>query len=123
MNQAEQIQYLANIYYLARADSNFEVEEDYMLQEIAKDIGAGYLETRKALDMSMSADFKVKIPSRLSERIRTLEDMLLIAYHDKKLDQMEKKVILTFAKEMGIGKKQFDVIREEMKERLKKREG
>ncbi|OHB58983.1 MAG: hypothetical protein A2173_01365 [Planctomycetes bacterium RBG_13_44_8b] len=119
MNQAEQIQYLANIYHLARADENFEVEEDYIIQEIAKDIGAGYLETRKALDMSMAEDFKVVPPARLSDRLRTVEDMLFVAYCDRKLAQMEKKIILTFAKQIGVGKKQFDVIRQETKGRLK----
>jgi uncharacterized tellurite resistance protein B-like protein len=121
MTQNEQIQYLANIYYLARADEQFEVEEDYLLQEIAKDIGAGYLETRKALDMSMADGFKIKFPARLSDRIKNLEDMLLVAYYDKKLHEMEKKIILTYAKHLDITKEQFETIREETKKRLQGR--
>jgi len=121
MTQNEQIQYLANIYYLARADEQFEVEEDYLLQEIAKDIGAGYLETRKALDLSMTSDFKIKFPARLSDRIKNLEDMLLVAYYDKKLHEMEKKIILTYAKHLDITKEQFETIREETKKRLQGR--
>lgn len=121
MNQQEQIQYLANIYYLARADKDFEVEEDYLLQEIAKDIGAGYLETRKALDLSMSDDFKIKFPIRLSDRIANLEDMLLVAYYDKELHKMEKELILAYAKQLGISKEQFDIIRGEVKKRLQGR--
>jgi tellurite resistance protein len=112
---------LANIYYLARADEQFEVEEDYLLQEIAKDIGAGYLETRKALDMSMADGFKIKFPARLSDRIKNLEDMLLVAYYDKKLHEMEKKIILTYAKHLDITKEQFETIREETKKRLQGR--
>jgi len=121
MTQEEQIQYLANVYYIARADENFQVEEDYLLQEIAKDIGAGYLETRKALDMSMTANFKIKFPARLSERIANLEDMLLVAYYDKKLHHMEKEIIVNYAKQLGINKSQFDIIREETKKRLQNR--
>jgi len=120
MTQNEQIQYLANIYYLARADAQFEVEEDYLLQDIAKGIGAGYLETRKALDMSMADGFKIKFPARLSERIRNLEDMLLVAYYDKKLHEMEKKIILTYAKHLDISKEQFETIQNETKKRLQK---
>jgi uncharacterized tellurite resistance protein B-like protein len=120
MTQNEQIQYLANIYYLARADAQFEVEEDYLLQDIAKGIGAGYLETRKALDMSMASDFKIKFPARLSERIRNLEDMLLVAYYNKKLHEMEKKIILTYAKHLDITKEQFETIQQEVKKRLQK---
>jgi uncharacterized tellurite resistance protein B-like protein len=121
MTQDEQIQFLANIYYLARADENFQVEEDYLLQEIAKGIGAGYLETRKALDMSMAQDFKIKFPVRLSERIRNLEDMLAVAYHDKKLHEMEKKIITAYAKHLDITKEQFETVRQEVKKRLQDR--
>ena len=119
MTQQEQIQYLANIYYLASADGNFEVEEDYILQEIAKGIGAGYLETRKALDLSGQKDFEVKLPRRLSEKIRNLEDMLLVALSDKKLHQMEKQIIVTYAKKVGIHQEQLDAVREDVKARLK----
>ncbi|MGA2915451.1 MAG: hypothetical protein ABSE89_05445 [Sedimentisphaerales bacterium] len=122
MTQNEQIQYLANIYYLARADNNFQVEEDYMLQDIAKAIGAGYLETRKALDLSMADDFKLKVPMRLSERIRNLEDMLMVAYYDKKLDEMEKKIITVFVKHLDITKEQFDTIQQEVKKRLQQKQ-
>jgi uncharacterized tellurite resistance protein B-like protein len=118
MTQTEQIQYLANIYYLARADGRFEVEEDYLLQEIAKGIGAGYLETRKALDMSMADGFEVKFPERFSDRMRNLEDMLMVAYYDNKIQEMEKKIIVSYSKHLGIDKQQFDIIKSEIKQRL-----
>jgi len=123
MTQAEQIQYLANIYYLARCDGRFEVEDDYLLQDIAKGIGAGYLETRKALDMSMAEGFEVKFSARFSERIRNLEDMLWVAYYNNKLHEMEKKIIVSYSKHLGINQKQFDIIKEETKQRLKDLKG
>ncbi|MFA6186873.1 MAG: hypothetical protein WC770_06670 [Phycisphaerae bacterium] len=119
MNNDEQIQYLANIYYLARCDGRFEVEEDYLLQEIARGIGAGYLETRKALDKAMADGFEVKFPSRFSDKIRNFEDMLLVAYYDNKLEQMEKKIIVSYTKRLEIEQKQIDIIKEETKQRLK----
>jgi uncharacterized tellurite resistance protein B-like protein len=118
MTQAEQIQYLANIYYLARSDGRFEVEEDYLLQEIAKGIGAGYLETRKALDMSMAEGFEVKFPARFSDRMRNLEDMLMVAYYDNTIQQMEKKIIVSYSKHLGIDQREFDIIKSEIKQRL-----
>jgi uncharacterized tellurite resistance protein B-like protein len=118
MTQDQQIQYLANIYYLARADKDFQVEEDYLLQDIAKSIGAGYLETRKALDLSMTDDFKIKFPACFSDRIKNLEDMLLVAYYDKKLQEMEKKIITAYAKHLDITKEQFQTIQQEVKKRL-----
>jgi len=120
MTEQEQIQYLANLYYTARTDEKFDVEEDYLLQEIAKEIGSGYLQTRKALDLAMEKGFKITLAVRWSEKIRALEDMLLVAMWDKKLHEMEKKVVLTQAKKAGIGKEQFELIRMEAKDRLKK---
>ena len=121
MTQEEQIQFLANVYYIARADENFQVEEDYLLQDIAKGIGAGYLETRKALDLSIAQGFKITFLGRLSDRIRNLEDMLLVAYYDKKLHYMEKEIIVDYAKHLGITKDQFETIRQETKKRLKEK--
>jgi len=119
MTQQEQIQYLANLYFLAGAGRSFEVEEDYILQDIAKGIGAGYLETRKALDFSGQKDFQIKLPTRYSEKFRCLEDMLFLAMSDNKLDQMEKEIILTYSKKLGINQQQFDQIRQETIQRLK----
>lgn len=119
MSQQEQIQYLANIYYLAMADGNFEVDEDYLLQDIAKGIGAGYLETRKALDMASQKDFKVVLPTRYSEKFRCLEDLLYIAMSDEKLHQMEKQIIVNYSKHLGINQEQLDIIRKETLDRLK----
>ncbi|OHB51555.1 MAG: hypothetical protein A2Y10_11855 [Planctomycetes bacterium GWF2_41_51] len=118
MMQQEQIQYLANLYFLAGADKNFEVEEDYILQDVAKGIGAGYLETRKALDLSLEKDFQIKLPKRLSEKYRCLEDMLFLALNDKKFHKMEKEIILKYAKKLGINQEQLDIIREETKVRI-----
>jgi hypothetical protein len=119
MTNDEQIQYLANIYYLARCDGRFEVEEDYLLQEIARGIGAGYLETRKALDKSMVDGFEVKFPVRFSEKIRNFEDMLMVAFYDNKLEQTEKKIIASYVSHLEIEQKQIDIIKEEIKQRLK----
>jgi len=119
MTQQEQIQYLANLYFLAGADGNFEVEEDYIMQDIAKGIGAGYLETRKALDLSGQKDFQTKLPTRYSEKFRCLEDMLFLAMSDSKLHAMEKEIIVNYSKKLGINQQQLDQIRDETKQRLK----
>jgi uncharacterized tellurite resistance protein B-like protein len=119
MTQQEQIQYLANLYFLAGAGRSFEVEEDYILQDIAKGIGAGYLETRKALDFSSQKDFQIKLPTRYSEKFRCLEDMLFLAMSDNKLDPMEKEIIVNYSKKLGINQQQLDQIRQETIQRLK----
>ncbi len=119
MTQQEQIRYLANIYFLAHADGSFEVGEDDILQDIAKGIGAGYLETRKALDMISEKDFAIRLPVRYSEKFRCLEDMLFAAMSDSRLHHLEKEVILNYSKKLGITQQQLDIIMAETKERVK----
>ena len=65
MTKAEHVQYLANVFHVARADGRVEVLEDRLVEEMAKGIGAGYLETRNALDLSGSKEFEVVFPARL----------------------------------------------------------
>ena len=122
MNQQEKIQYLANIYHIARADGRIEVAEDnVIIGLIAKDIGAGYYETRKALDLSGEKDFQVKLPDRFSDRVRTIEDMLLTAYADISLDQTEKTIIVDYLRQVGATQDQINIIRKETKSRLQKK--
>ena len=117
MTTEEQIQYLANIYHLARADGRVEVREDRVVEGMAAGIGAGYLETRNALDMSFEKDFRIVFPGRLSDRMRNLEDMLCLAYSYKGLGDLEKRVIVDFARQIGVTQEQVDVIRTEAKAR------
>lgn len=119
MNQQEQIQYLANIYFLAGADNNFSVIEDVALIKIAESIGGGYLETRKALDVSMEAGFKIKLPQLKDDRLRNLEDIMLVAFVDNKLVETERDIIMSFAKKIGISSKELVEIKNKAMERSK----
>ena len=119
MDNEAKIQYLANIYHLVRADGQVKTTEEDVMETVAKGIGVGYLETRKALDLSMEKDFATVNPKRWSDRIRNVEDMLLVAYADHKLSSTEKQVLGEFANKLGISQKQFDMIKEETKGRFR----
>jgi len=119
MENEEKIQYLANVYYLAMVDGKVEHIEERLFDYIAKGIQAGYFETLKAMDLAQTPDFEVKYPMRLSDRIKCVEDLLLIAYADEKLHEMEKKIVLDYANHLGIHKEQFVMIKEETMKRLK----
>ena len=119
MNDEEQIQYLANIWYVALVDGQAERIEDKMLDVIAKGIKAGYFETIKAKQRGAEEDFTLQYPSRLSDRIRNVEDMLLMAYADKKLESLEKKILIDYANSLDITKEQLAAIQQETKARIK----
>ncbi|MBN1846897.1 MAG: hypothetical protein JW810_14520 [Sedimentisphaerales bacterium] len=118
MTEQQKIQYLANVWCAALADGNAERIEDKVLDGIAKGIAAGYFETIKAKQLGGQADFAVQPPQRLSDRIRNVEDMLLMAYADKKLAGPEKTLLIEYANRLGITKDQLAVIQQETKARL-----
>jgi len=118
MTEDEQIQYLANVYHVARADGRVDGVEDTRAEQIANGIGAGYLETRKALDLSAEKDFTPTLPARLSDRIRNLEDMLFLACCDQNLHDQEIKAMVAFAKQIGVSQDQLNLARKEAKARL-----
>ena len=119
MTDDEQIQYLANIWYIALVDGQAERIEDKMLDVIAKGINAGYFETIKAKQRAAKENFTLQFPSRLSDRIRNVEDMLLMAYADKKLESLEKKILIEYANSLDITKEQLVAIQQETKTRMK----
>lgn len=55
MKKEEQVKYLANIFYLLLSDGEVETAEKRVYENIARDIGAGYLE-RKAAKESAEND-------------------------------------------------------------------
>ena len=119
MTDDEQIQYLANIWYVALVDGQAERIEDKMLDVIAKGIKAGYFETIKAKQRAAEDGFTLQYPSRLSDRIRNVEDMLLMAYADKKLESLEKKILIDYANSLDITKEQLAAIQQGTKARMK----
>ena len=119
MSDDEKIQYLANIWYVALVDGQTERIEDKMLDVIAKGISAGYFETIKAKERAAKEDFTLQYPARLSDRIRNVEDMLMMAYADKKLESLEKKILIDYANRLDITKEQLAAIQQETKARIK----
>ena len=121
MTEAEQIDYLANLFFVARLDGRVDSGEDALAETMAKGIGAGYLETRKAVDLSATSDYAIRISKRFSERVRNLEDMIHMAYHSDGLDADEKKTIIEFARNIGVTQTQLELVRKEAKKRLQEK--
>ena len=119
MTEEERVGYLANIFYMVRVDGDVKRVEEKVFEKIGKDIGAGYYEMSKAEEQSKAEGFKIKIPVRLSDRIRMIEDMLVIAYSDEQLHGLERKLLSGYARELSLPREQLDRITKESKSRLK----
>ncbi len=123
MTKEEKIQYLANLYYLIKIDGKVEDVEDRFLTKAAGEIGAGPYYITHAKNMALEKGFSIQYPKRYSDRIKNVEDMLLLAYSDKRLHKLEKKIIQEYIKEVSISKDQLKVIQKEAKERWREYSG
>ena len=101
MTNEEGIQYLANIYYLLRIDGSIDRAEEKVFEKIGKAVGVGYFDMSKAKDLSAEEGFSIKVPDRFSDRIRCLEDMLVVAYSDKSLHPGRVQSVTQSALEIG----------------------
>ena len=91
--------------------------EEKAIEEISKGIDAGYFERRGGMELAREAGFQAKAVGRWSDRIRNLEDMLYAAICNGVVDPAEKNLIKEFGSQVGISQEQFDVIKEETRER------
>ncbi|MFH1267702.1 MAG: hypothetical protein ABIK89_18455 [Planctomycetota bacterium] len=117
MNKEEQVAYLANIYRLLLSDGAVDRIEEKALEQISRDIGAGYFERTNAMDRAREEGFRVQLAGRWSDRIRNFEDMIFAAFVNGVLEPSEKKLIKEYAAQLGIDQAQFDVIQKETKRR------
>jgi uncharacterized tellurite resistance protein B-like protein len=117
MNKEEKVRYLASIYHLLISDGAVDRIEEKVFEAISRDIGAGYFERKNAMELAANEGYQPQLVGRWSQRIGNLEDMLFAAYCNGVLERTEKKLITVYASQLGISQAQFDVIKDETKQR------
>jgi len=118
MKREETIDYLANIYATILADDEVDRLEERCFEEIAREIGAGYFERKRAIEKAGTEELPAQLALRWSDQVRNLEDMIFVGYCDGKLDPSEKKIIVNYANFLGISQTQLASIRDEAKHRF-----
>lgn len=120
MEDHEAVQYLANVFAVARADGSFGAREEAAMESIRLAIKAKKTELNKANKLAGSVDFSLNPTGRYSERIRNVEDMIFVALLDNVLADQEKRVITKFAKQAGCTQEQINQILLETKNRIRR---
>ena len=118
MKREETVGYLANIYAVVAVDGDIDRVEERVFESIAREIGAGYFERKKAIDRMKEDELPARLDLRWSDQIRNLEDMLFVAYCDGPLEPAEKQSIVNYANFLSISQQQLSVIREDAKRRF-----
>lgn len=118
LSDEEKIAYLANLVAVSRADGSVSPNETLVIEAAQKRIGANKTALRKADGMVQSDGFRPAVVGSFSTRIANLEDMISVSLADGVLDQAEKPVVLSFAKNVGITNEQLQFILAEVRRSL-----
>tara|TARA_R110002096_G_scaffold195568_1_gene378218 strand:- start:1910 stop:3193 length:1284 start_codon:yes stop_codon:yes gene_type:complete len=110
INDDEKLLYLANLIAVARADGAISPNEAETIHSAQKRIGARKTMLRKAESIAEAPDYVPSPVGPLSTKIANLEDMVLVSLIDGAIDQAEKPVVVTFARDVGVTNDQLAVI-------------
>lgn len=118
MNPAERVGYLANLLRTLEG-RKAEGRAARVVEGIAREIGATAQEREAAAREAEAPDRAPVYPARYSDRVRNLEDMLLLAMADEKLSVAERNFILEAQRAVGVEPAAWSKVSAECRERLR----
>jgi uncharacterized tellurite resistance protein B-like protein len=110
MNENDIVKYLANILAIARSDGVLSPKEEVGVEQILSEISAKKKDMKDAEKLVEREDYQPTPIGRYSDQIRNLEDIIFISLMDGELDESERKVIISFAKQIGVTQEQLKFI-------------
>lgn len=119
MTNEDKVLYLANVALISAVDGEVNPLEANAIENIRQEIGATEDNLRQALTAVAQGDHQLTPIGRYSERIRNLEDMIVVAIVDGGFTKAEKPEVLSFAKSLKITQEQISEILNESKTRIK----
>jgi hypothetical protein len=107
LSSEDTVLYLANVVFVARVDGVLTPAEEAGLESIRVGLGAKKGDFTRAARTAESSQFTPQPVGRLSDRVRNLEDMLLVALTDGELPTQERDVLLAFSRLIGLTDEQL----------------
>jgi len=120
MNNTELVNYLANIIKVIRADGVLSPREEAIYTEICREMKAQRKEISAAEKLAIDEKYIMQPVGRFSDKIRNLEDMIIVSLADGNIEIKEKDLVIQFAKQIGITQEQINLILKECKVRIEK---
>jgi len=111
-----QVDYLANVIGMARANGKLFPEEKAAVESIQMVIGAGDSELAQAYTIAKHADFSPKVIGLWTDQVKNLEHIIYLSLLDGKIDNHEKRYILQIAKKIKISQDQLNFIIQDVKQ-------
>ncbi len=118
LSNEEQVDYLANVIGLARADGKITPRETEAIELVQKAIGARKAELNKAYKNAEIDGFVPRLVGSWSDQIRNLEHIIYIALVDGAIEGDEKQYVLNFARQVKISQDQLNLIIKDAKQSI-----
>ena len=106
----QQVIYLANVLSIACSDGKITPDEDKILKSIASRIGADVNTVEQAKKLLMKGDYVLQPLKVTTDRVRNIEDMVMVAMADGNLGTSEATPIEQFTDMLGITQQEMDSI-------------
>ena len=119
MTKEEKLLYLSNVVFIAGTDQIISDAEAKAIEIVRQQIGATEGDLKKALHTVSHGNHRLTPFGRFSDKVRNIEDMILVAISDGEISKSEKPEILSFAKTIKISQDQITEILSEAKLRMK----
>lgn len=118
LTREQLVPFIANVIKAAAADGTIVRGEMRVIQKIGERISADEAMMMEAIELVTRGDYRLTPVGRFSDKVKNLEDMMLSAMIDGELSEEEKKVILSFARNIHIGQEQLKVIAAETRAKI-----
>jgi len=120
VSNSDQITYLANVITISQADGKVTGKEQNAIAFVCQKNGLSEEDAQAAIRLVQAGDYNITPVGCYSDKIRNLEDMLLVSLIDGDLSDKEKKAMLAFAKAIKLSQEQIKIIVSETKKIVKK---
>lgn len=100
--------YFQNLFLVANADGHYADEEKLFLAEVARKLGLEPIETERITNNPQKLDFI--IPQTDEEKLKQLEDIIVLMMADRKIHKREHELCLLFARKIGYSSQKLDLI-------------
>jgi len=119
MTNEEKVQYMANVALICAIDGKVSPLETLAIESIRRQIGASESDLHEALAAVGGGNYQISPAGRFSDKVRNLEDIILVSLADGDFAKSEKSEVLSFAKTIKVTQDQLTEILSESKQRLK----
>ena len=113
LTEQDQVTYLANVIFVAHANSAISPTETAAIEEIRTSIGAKKAALNAALKAVQSGSYRPIKTGAFAAQVSNVADMLYMCFVDGELEAAEKTILIEFCRKVGLTQDQLNLMAKE----------